>query len=114
MRLNLKPYVSLPLLLFLTIFLIFSLKFVKIIVNPKLDITSPKSELVFEKEIILSGRIDPLSQLRVNGEQITLREDGTFERKAILKEGLNEFNFQVKNFWGVEKSKKLKVIYLSK
>lgn len=112
---KLRPnYISLPLLFFLLIFFVFVFKFVKIIVNPKLEISSPQASVVFEKEIVLKGKTDPQNELMINGEKITLRENGQFERKAILKEGLNEFNLEVKNFWGVRKNKRLKVIYQSK
>lgn len=104
-------YKYLPLLLFFLIFAIFVSRFVKIIVNPKLEIISPKGEYSSEKEIIISGYVDPQSELAINGENVVLKGGGYFERKAFLKEGLNELNFEVKNFWGVKKHKKLTVIF---
>ncbi|MEK7673647.1 MAG: hypothetical protein AAB371_00420 [Patescibacteria group bacterium] len=105
------PYRNLPLFIFLIIFVIFVSKFIHIIINPKLEIISPKSEYTPTKEILITGFVDPQSELTINNENVILKEGGSFERNAILKEGLNDLSLEVKNFWGVKKSKKLTIIY---
>jgi hypothetical protein len=114
MKTSFDFYRILPLILFLLIFFIFAFKFVKIIVKPKLEIISPQTESSASKEIMVAGFVDPQSELTINGENVILKQGGYFERKAILKKGLNELNFQVVNFWGVKKQKKLTLIYKEK
>lgn len=105
------PTLSLSLLFFLVIFVVVAIKFVTIIVHPKLEVTSPTAETVTTEEVIFRGAISPQGELWINGEPITIRSDGRFEQKAVLKSGSNQFILETKNFWGIRTVKTIKLIY---
>ncbi len=105
------PTLSLSLIFFLVIFAVVAIKFVTIIVHPKLLISSPSTDMVTTEEISVKGAVSPQGELWINGEPITIRSDGSFEQKAVLKAGLNQFILETKNFWGVRTVKTIRLIY---
>lgn len=96
---------------FLGIIALFLFQFVRVILNPTLVILSPASKIANAKEIMISGIANPQNTVQINGGSVVLDEKGNFQKQALLREGINEFTVQSKNFWGITKTKTIKLIF---
>lgn len=68
-------------------------------VKKSLIISSPSSlnATVTEAKTVISGKCDPDSPLKMNGQEIKPQGDGTFSVTVELKNGKNSFTFKHKN-----------------
>lgn len=70
---------------------------------PSLTIQSPVEQAVILGEAVeVSGQTDPSTILTINGQQITLKNDGSFAQKINLNSGVTTLEFIVKNKFGRE------------
>ncbi|KKS18887.1 MAG: hypothetical protein UU76_C0012G0010 [Parcubacteria group bacterium GW2011_GWC1_41_7] len=60
---------------------------------------------------MISGIANPQNTVQINGGSVVLDEKGNFQKQALLREGINEFTVQSKNFWGITKTKTIKLIF---
>jgi cytoskeletal protein RodZ len=79
---------------FVFVFILFSFylgrQYLSFISPPSLSIKSPKKdEKVNQKEILVSGKTDQENTLTINGQIVTLSENGEFEKNITLHEGTN-------------------------
>lgn len=81
---------------------------------PSLQISSPESDIVWkEKDIEIAGISSGDSQISINGQTIYSDEEGKFEEKIILREGLNTIKITAENRLGKKTEVVRNVIYNS-
>ncbi|MBI2442590.1 MAG: helix-turn-helix domain-containing protein [Candidatus Levybacteria bacterium] len=74
------------LLLFLSGFIVFQYRYA--IIQPPLSVQSPQEGLVTEKkDIQISGRTDPNAVVTINGQTVTVLDDGSFTKQLSLFPG---------------------------
>jgi transcriptional regulator with XRE-family HTH domain len=75
-----------------------------LLLPPQIKIIYPPDGLITNKNIIvISGYTDKRSSLFINNEEVLYDEKGYFSKTALLKTGLNKFEFLAKNYWGLKK-----------
>lgn len=85
-----------------------------LIFPPKIKILYPYDGLVInQKNLIIKGYVDRRSTLYLNNKEIVYDDNGYFEVLAVLKPGLNKFEFLAKNYWGLKKKIIINVYYQS-
>ncbi|MDO8461084.1 MAG: helix-turn-helix domain-containing protein [bacterium] len=57
------------------------------IVNPPLDVSSPRNDQVFSKSVAITGKTDPNAAVFVNEEPVSLDKDGNFTKKIDVFPG---------------------------
>ncbi len=57
------------------------------IINPPLDVNSPRNDQVFSKSVAITGKTDPNSTVFVNEEPVSLDKDGNFTKKIDIFPG---------------------------
>ncbi|MDP3998398.1 MAG: helix-turn-helix domain-containing protein [bacterium] len=71
---------------------------------PQLTIYSPQEEAVISGMTLdVKGKADSSAILTLNGQNILLEEDGSFNQRITLTPGLNNLEFMVKNRLGKER-----------
>ncbi|MGC8981397.1 MAG: helix-turn-helix domain-containing protein [Minisyncoccia bacterium] len=84
-----------------------------LVLPPKIKIFYPKdNSYLFTKETYIKGYVDPRTIFFINNEEIVPDKNGYFEKKVILKNGVNRFFLEAKNYWGVYNRKELKLYYM--
>ncbi|GIW65897.1 MAG: hypothetical protein KatS3mg094_416 [Candidatus Parcubacteria bacterium] len=96
--------------IFLSLFILYQL--INMILPPKIKIIYPPDGLITkEREIKIKGYIDKKSVLFLNGSEVIYDENGYFERTAVLRPGLNNFQIIAKNYIGSYKILNFNVYY---
>lgn len=81
--------------------------------RPELIILSPQNNTIVTKPLLtISGQANNISGLTINGRQIMIRQDGTFDDKLLLLDGYNTIEAKVKNKFGQETTRILEVVLL--
>jgi transcriptional regulator with XRE-family HTH domain len=89
-------------------------QFTSLLLPPKLNLISPrKDQIVTEPELTIKGYIQPRNTLTINGEVVVPSDRGYFEKKALLREGPNDFTFELTNYWKTKSIVKRTVYYTS-
>jgi transcriptional regulator with XRE-family HTH domain len=84
-----------------------------LVLPPKIKIFYPKdNSYIFTKETFIKGYVDPRSIFFINKEEVVPDKNGYFEKKIVLKNGLNRFLLEAKNYWGIYNRKELKLYYM--
>lgn len=81
---------------------------------PKIEITNPATDdLILNIPLVkLVGKIsNSKDKLTVNGEQIFINSDGSFEKEFFLHPGANDIEFKIKRFLGKEIKVVKKVVF---
>ena len=82
-----------------------------VLFNPKLEIFSPKDGAVLmSSETHIAGRTDPNLAVWVAGKTFLSDEKGIFEGDIALAPGYNQIGISVKNRFGGETRKVLRVL----
>jgi hypothetical protein len=91
----------------------FILNFNRFLGRPEISILEPADETTFSAldSIMLKGNINRGDKLFINGDEITLSADGSFEYDYKLDPGLNQIEFSVKKFLGRTRTEIRQVIY---
>ena len=65
---------------------------------PKLELASPDRDLItYQSEVIFEGATDTGASLSINGQAVTVSEDGHFKENIKLQRGLNTVELAAKN-----------------
>lgn len=71
------------------------------IVNPGIDIETPSENQVLSSSAIeVRGKTDPASILTIDGREVPINSDGTFEKEVTVFPGESVINFRVVNKFG--------------
>ena len=69
----------------------------RIVAAPEITILEPPNNFITtDSSIIINGQTQAEAQLTINNELIILNEEGSFEQKINLVEGLNKLQISVK------------------
>lgn len=79
-----------------------SSRFYEISGTPSLTILSPRDSLSTENSVLFAGTVSNASGLEINGEQIQIQRDGSWQKQVSLQQGLNTFEIKAKKFLGRE------------
>ena len=78
---------------------------------PQIEIISPIVEAVDVKDITIEGKTSETAVVDINGQLVSVDENGYFSQKVSLNEGVNNFKIISKNRIGSESVKELKLFY---
>ena len=96
------------LIFFLFLFVLFQFRYA--IINPPLTIDSPKEGLVTQsKDIQISGHTDPSAVVTINGEVVTVKDDGAFAKQLSLFPGDTVIEIRAQHRLGKETLEKRRV-----
>jgi cytoskeletal protein RodZ len=92
-------------------------KIVDFLGHPTIEITSPPSDMYTTQDDIftLKGKVkNPQDKLSINGSEVIINQDGSFEKQVTLSPGCNDnvFEFVVKRFLGLSTSVKRTICLL--
>jgi len=80
--------------------------------KPYLFIESPTGDMVVsEKNIIVSGKTEKDATLEINGQEVSVGEDGYFRQELVLSSGRNLLVVEAKNRFGKIETKEINAIY---
>lgn len=78
-----------------------------------LKITSPEDESIVQTSaVVISGETLPTAIVSVNGEEVNVKDDGTFSTTITLDEGPNDIQIVASTLGGEETSAILMVAYV--
>ena len=81
-----------------------------LILGPGLEIVSPKDGVsVWDPLIIIEGKAKNISWISLNGQQIFTDEKGQWKEKLIVSEGLSIMTVKVKDRFGREAEKQVRI-----
>lgn len=100
LRLNTKILVAASAVILLIGFLTFQFRFA--ILNPPLEVTSPKENATTAQEVTIAGTSDPNATVTVNNEPVALGADGTFMKKISLFPGKTTIAIKARSAFGKE------------
>ncbi|MCX6809276.1 MAG: helix-turn-helix domain-containing protein [Candidatus Berkelbacteria bacterium] len=78
---------------------------------PTIEIISPKEQTVSDKDIVISGKTLETAIVEINGQLVSVDDQGNFLQKVTLMTGLNIFEIKSKSRIGKEQIKTLNVLY---
>ncbi len=82
-----------------------------LITGPELRVISPQNNVVVTDPLLqLNGKVRNISSLTINGRLIMITPDGSFNDKLLLLDGYNTIEIKVKNKFGQENQKILRVV----
>lgn len=81
---------------------------------PFINIISPLEENISEESIVIEGRTLDTAVIEINEKSVSVDENGYFNQKVELDEGLNVFEITARSRLGKESSKMLKVYFEDK
>lgn len=80
--------------------------------GPTIDIPS-ETLTVYESKVLVKGRAERITELRLNGKTIAVTEDGQFEEPYVLAEGTNHLILEARDARGRETEKTLEILYVA-
>ncbi len=82
-------------------------------ISPQITVTVPMTDgsIVAQPVILLQGTTDPAYTTTVNGSEVYVTPDGTFQKELQLQEGTNVVEFAVRKFLGRETKIVRHIIY---
>lgn len=81
-----------------------------ILFGPSISVLSSITE-VHDPFITIKGQADRISSITMNGKEIQVTENGTFEEPYLLAEGLNRIVLDAKDKYGRRTQKVIEVVY---
>jgi hypothetical protein len=100
--------------IFPILLLIFNLYlFLDLVLPPKISLISPENkQIVYNDSVVFKGYTDKRGELFINELPVYFDNNGYFEKKFYLKEGINRFIIRERKFWNQETKIEREVIYL--
>ena len=79
---------------------------------PRLDLYYPSDNMVtIESSVVVSGKSSPESSVLINGSNVSLAEDGSFQSEIYLQPGNNYLQVRALNAFGHEALEDRIIIY---
>ncbi len=78
---------------------------------PEIEILSPATEAVTQREITIEGKTSSTAIVEINNQMVSVDDSGYFSQKVNLSEGINNFTIKSKNRIGRENTRELKLFY---
>ncbi|OQA52984.1 MAG: hypothetical protein BWY43_00272 [candidate division WS2 bacterium ADurb.Bin280] len=80
---------------------------------PFINIISPLDENAQSREVVIEGKTNDTAVVDINGLGVSIDENGYFNQKVVLEEGLNLFEIKSTNRLGKQSSKMLRLYFKS-
>src|SRR5262249_36121605 len=80
------------------------------ILGPTIDV-SPRVELVHQPFLVIQGQAERISSLLMNGQQIPVTENGSFQEPYLLPPGYNRIVLDAKDSYGRSAERVLEIMY---
>ncbi len=108
MKRNLR---TITIIIFFLLFVLYAgFETLKLFLGPSLVINNPKNlSTITEPELTVSGHVERVSYITINDRQIFADKSGYFEDKLLLLPGYNIIEVSVRDRFGKEIDKTLKV-----
>lgn len=89
------------------------LRFYKISGTPSVTISYPQENMVVtgENSFLLAGSVSNSSELKINGEQVQIQPDGSWQKTVSIQPGINTVEITAKKFLGRETKVIRQIIY---
>lgn len=81
-----------------------------ILYGPRITVTSEIQE-VREPFVVVTGHADRIAELKMNGEVVTVTEDGQFEEPYVLSPGLNRIILDASDKYGRKRQEVIQIVY---
>lgn len=90
------------------------IKFTAFLFAPEIELTNLSSEtiIVNSLEITIAGRVENTHSLTLNGRELYIGKNGSFEDVARLTDGMNILSFEAKNIFGRSSDLVRRVVYI--
>ncbi|MFP4051393.1 MAG: PKD domain-containing protein [Thermoplasmata archaeon] len=85
------------------------------VTKPDFQITNPSNgieQLTYDEELVIKGTTDPDVQVWINGNEVQVTSEGTFEYEATLEKGQNVFRVTSEDDQGDTRTKNIYALYL--
>ena len=83
-----------------------------ILFGPRIDVASGVQE-VHEPFVHVKGTADRIASLSMNGNPISVTEDGAFDQPYLLSPGLNRIILDAKDKYGRSKQSIIQIVYVA-
>ena len=80
--------------------------------GPSITVPSTIQE-VHDPFIVIKGRADRISELRMNGKTVAVTENGGFEEPYLLAPGLNRIILDATDKYGRERQEVIQIVYIA-
>jgi cytoskeletal protein RodZ len=81
---------------------------------PKLEVWEPTdNSTVAGKEILVKGKTEKNATLKINNQEVEVKDMGEFQATIVLMEGINQIELKATNKFGKESKKQISVNYKS-
>ncbi len=81
-----------------------------ILYGPRIQVPKERVE-VSEQFIIIRGKADRISELRMNGKAIDVTSDGAFAEPYLLVPGLNRIMLDAEDKYGRQQQESIEIVY---
>jgi len=78
---------------------------------PPIEITAPKEDTVATQPVLISGKTQDTAVVEINGQLVTVDDNGNFTQKVELNIGVNIFEITAKSRLGRQSQKIKKILY---
>lgn len=83
-----------------------------ILYGPRIAIATPEETLSVTDQLVhIKGRAENISELTVNGNPVSVTEDGAFDEALLLAVGYNKIVLTARDKFGRSTSKTLQILY---
>ncbi len=109
-----KSYIKISVVILIILFVsfYFLFKFQKVTTGPILNVETPKKWETFNENIIeVSGSVQNISKIKLNGRKIFVNQDKEFKEELLLYPGYNIIKIKVKDRFGKQKQKKIIIFH---
>ncbi len=107
---SVRQWIIAVLSVLLALYIIFQARF--IIFGPQVSIESPRDAETLSQSLVLArGKASNISMITLNGRQIFIDEQGVWEEKLLVSPGVSIMTVRVRDRFGRENEKSVRVIY---
>lgn len=78
--------------------------------GPRINVSSAVTE-VTDPFVVITGKADRISSLKMNGADIPVTEEGVFEQPYLLAPGLNRIMLVANDKYGRSREKVIQIVY---
>lgn len=83
-----------------------------IVAGPQIELDTPENFIsVTERLVIITGSAQNITEIRLNGNPITVTEAGVFEEPILLTPGYNKIVLTAEDKLGRETEKTIEIVY---
>ena len=91
-----------------------SIRFIPFLFSPEIVLVNPAGEnvIVNSQDVLVEGRVKNTHSLTLNGKELYIGENGIFEDRVRMREGINAIAFTAQNIFGRSTQLIKNVVYI--